>query len=187
MLALRYTVTLPRDYDMNRVRERIAARGGEFDSTEGLLFKAFCLSEAGVGDGAENSYSPFYVWTNTSRMGAFLWDHEGFGSFVKQFGRPRMETWAISSIQLNKAGMRGATAAQITSTADNGAALDQVAERQKSDAIASHKQKGNVGAVRGVNLATGEAMAFDAYTAVPRTVAGRVYEVAHVSVPGTDT
>lgn len=59
---MNYTITLPANYDMKGVRERVARLGPIYDTFEHLGFKAFLMTEAGVDGNKENSYAPFYVW-----------------------------------------------------------------------------------------------------------------------------
>ena len=72
MLAMRYVIALPRDYDMSAIRERVASKGRALGDYHGLLFKAYCLTEAGVNGATANTYAPFYLSSNTSRMDQFL-------------------------------------------------------------------------------------------------------------------
>ena len=50
MLVLRYRHRLPADYDMARIRRRVAERGSFFDATPGLGFKAFSIAEGAGGN-----------------------------------------------------------------------------------------------------------------------------------------
>ncbi len=59
MLTMQYAITLPADYDMNIVRERVARLGPTMDAYEHLSFKAFLITEAGKDGNHENRYAPF--------------------------------------------------------------------------------------------------------------------------------
>jgi Domain of unknown function (DUF4865) len=95
MLALHYEVTLPADYDMSIIRERVATRGSALDSFPGLRFKAYLIREAHVLGAPVNQYAPFYVWNTEEAMASFLWGGGGFGSITSDFGRPSGQTWVV--------------------------------------------------------------------------------------------
>jgi len=92
MIAMQYVFTLPADYDMGRIVERVATKGGAFDDFPGLLFKAFLMSEAGRDGALANRYAPFYVWQSPGALRGFL-THPGFQAVVASFGRPQVRTW----------------------------------------------------------------------------------------------
>ena len=92
MIAMQYVFTPPADYDMGRIVDRVATRGGAFDDFPGLLFKAFLMSEAGRDGALANRYAPFYVWRSPDAMRHFL-AHPGFAGVCASFGRPQVRTW----------------------------------------------------------------------------------------------
>ena len=92
MIAMQYVFTLPADYDMGRIVERVAAKGPSFDDYPGLVFKAFLISEAGRDGAVANRYAPFYVWRSPDAMRGFL-GGPGFAALVASFGRPSIRTW----------------------------------------------------------------------------------------------
>ncbi|GMA37520.1 DUF4865 family protein [Demequina litorisediminis] len=184
MIAMRYAITLPRDYDMGRIRHRVATRGSALDDYEGLVFKAYCLREAGVDGATSNEYAPFYVWANTSRMARFLWGGDGFQGIEADFGRPVVETWPVASLHVNGAGAASATVGVFSRALSNaGDSLADTAGRLKTDANAAVLRKDCRAAVRAIDLATGDQVGFDLLAGQPRRTDGTVYEVAHVSVP----
>jgi hypothetical protein len=71
MFALQYDFSLPADYDMQRVRDRIAAKGSVFDGFAGLIFKAFALTDRTQG-ARRNLYAPFYLWADAASAATFL-------------------------------------------------------------------------------------------------------------------
>lgn len=93
MYAMRYGITLPADYDMKIIRERVASRGPLTDDYEGLGFKAYLVRERGVDGSPVNEYAPFYLWEDTGGMNRFLWGGGGFGGIVADFGRPAVSHW----------------------------------------------------------------------------------------------
>jgi len=88
MFALQYDFSLPADYEMQRVRDRIAAKGSVFDNFPGLVFKAFALTDRAHG-APRNLYAPFYVWADPNAAADFL---RGplFAAVADAFGTPRL-------------------------------------------------------------------------------------------------
>ena len=93
MQAMQYTITLPADYDMSVIRERVRTRGHLLDGFPGLAFKAYLIRERGVDGSPVNAYAPFYLWRDTEGMNRFLWGGGGFGGIVADFGRPAVRSW----------------------------------------------------------------------------------------------
>ena len=93
MQAMQYTITLPADYDMSVIRERVRTRGPRTDGFPGLAFKAYLVRERGVDGSPVNAYAPFYLWNDTEGMNRFLWGGGGFGGLVADFGRPAVRSW----------------------------------------------------------------------------------------------
>lgn len=96
MLAMQYQFTLPADYDMGIIRRRIAAKGPLMDGFGGLGFKSFLFSERAGPEatGPENSYAPFYVWSDLQGMRHFL-SGPGFEAVTTSFGWPSVRTWQV--------------------------------------------------------------------------------------------
>jgi hypothetical protein len=92
MIAMQYVFTLPADYDMGRIVDRVRQKGAVFDDFPGLLFKAFLMSEAGRDGAVANRYAPFYVWHSPEALRDFL-AGPGFAALVASFGRPSIRTW----------------------------------------------------------------------------------------------
>ncbi|BDI30743.1 DUF4865 domain-containing protein [Capsulimonas corticalis] len=92
MLAMQYSITLPRDYDMGIVRDRVAKRGPSFDGTPHLEFKAFLISEVDMGGARENRYAPFYLWRSEVGTLDFLHDFR-FAGLTQDFGWPSVHMW----------------------------------------------------------------------------------------------
>lgn len=88
MYAMQYEMTLPADYDMGIIRERIATRAHLTDEYAGLGLKAYLYRERGVDGSPVNQYAPFYLWHGIAGMNRFLWGDGGFGGIVESFGRP---------------------------------------------------------------------------------------------------
>ncbi|MFJ5831889.1 DUF4865 family protein [Streptomyces sp. NPDC093089] len=91
MHAMQYEITLPADYDMGIIRERVATRGHLLDDFPGLGLKAYLVREREAGSPV-NQYAPFYLWAGHEGMNAFLWG-PGFQGIVRDFGRPVVQHW----------------------------------------------------------------------------------------------
>ncbi|HET6855655.1 MAG TPA: DUF4865 family protein [Streptomyces sp.] len=92
MHAMQYEITLPADYDMDVVRERVATRGHLLDDFPGLGLKAYLMRERGAHSPV-NQYAPFYLWAAGDAMASFLLG-PGFQGVVDDFGRPEVRHWS---------------------------------------------------------------------------------------------
>ena len=45
MIAMQYKISLPDNYDMNVIRQRVADNGHRTDGFQDLIFKAYLISE----------------------------------------------------------------------------------------------------------------------------------------------
>ncbi|QLE73589.1 DUF4865 family protein [Streptomyces rectiverticillatus] len=94
MYAKQYEITLPADYDMGIIRDRVATRGHALDDRAGMALKAYVIRERGVDGSPVNQYAPFYLWNDTAEMSRFLVGGGGFEGIVRDFGRPVVRHWA---------------------------------------------------------------------------------------------
>lgn len=93
MYAMQYEITLPADYDMGIIRNRVATKGHLLDDFPGLGLKAYLVRDRGRDGSPVNQYSPFYLWVSTAGMSRFLWGGHGFSALTASFGRPAVRTW----------------------------------------------------------------------------------------------
>ena len=93
MLAMQYSFTLPADFDMDIIRERVAAKGPLVNGFPGLGFKAFLYARRGE-HGPENLYAPFYLWDDNEAMNRLL-GGEVFAGVSTAFGWPSVKTWSV--------------------------------------------------------------------------------------------
>src|ERR1041384_4295925 len=89
MYAAQYEITLPADYDMNIIRQRVANFGHLLDDRKGLALKAYLVRE----HDEVNQYAPFYLWRDTGAMAHFLFGGGGFQNIIRDFGRPVVRQW----------------------------------------------------------------------------------------------
>lgn len=92
MIVMQYRFTLPADYDMSIIEQRIAENGAKFNDFAGLLFKAWLVSRRGEICTEENRYAPLYVWENAGAMAQFL-QSPSFRKLTQDFGWPQIDTW----------------------------------------------------------------------------------------------
>ncbi|MEN4686730.1 DUF4865 family protein [Pantoea agglomerans] len=72
MIIMHYRFTLPADYDMGIIEQRISLNGARLDGFPGLVAKAYlytCRDDDGQN---ENRYAPLYFWREASGMQRFL-------------------------------------------------------------------------------------------------------------------
>jgi len=85
VLSAHYSIPLPGDYDMGRIRDRVASKASYWDRRDGLLLKAFCMTERGDLGAVSNSYAPFYVWSDPAALHDFLTGAE-YAGLAAAFG-----------------------------------------------------------------------------------------------------
>jgi hypothetical protein len=93
MLAMQYNFTLPADFDMDVIGQRVAAKGPLVDGFPGLGFKAFLYARRGE-HGPENLYAPFYLWDDNEAMNRLL-GGEVFAGVSTAFGWPSVKMWSV--------------------------------------------------------------------------------------------
>ena len=74
MIAMQYKISLPDNYDMNVIRQRVADNGHRTDGFQDLIFKAYLISEKRDSSKSCNEYSPLYIWQNNDGMNKFIFD-----------------------------------------------------------------------------------------------------------------
>jgi Domain of unknown function (DUF4865) len=93
MLAMQYNFTLPADFDMEVIRQRVTAKGPLVEGFPGLGFKAFLYARRGE-HGPENLYAPFYLWDDNGAMNRLL-GGEVFAGVSTAFGWPSVKMWSV--------------------------------------------------------------------------------------------
>jgi len=67
MIATQYKITLPSDYDMNIIKDRVRNNGHKTDGFEDLKFKLYLVTEKGINNNLQNSYCPLYLLERQQR------------------------------------------------------------------------------------------------------------------------
>jgi hypothetical protein len=185
MHAMQYTFTLPADYPMDVIRQRVARTGHLLDDWPGLGLKAYLVRERGKDGSPVNQYAPFYLWHSVEGMNSFLWE----GAFQRptdDFGRPSVRQW--TGLACEEGGAAGAPARAAVlrrRPVPEGVPLAEAA-------AAAVRETGRLAAGDGALLAaavvdTGrwELLHFTLHAGdVPDGVAGEVFRVLHLSEPG---
>jgi len=85
MIASQYKIILPANYDMDIIRKRVRENGHKTDGFFGLKFKLYLITEKGIHNNFQNSYSPLYLWKDSEGLNKFLF--EGFyDNIITSFG-----------------------------------------------------------------------------------------------------
>lgn len=85
MIASQYKIILPANYDMDIIRKRVKENGHKTDGFYGFKFKLYLITEKGINNNMQNSYSPLYVWNDSEGLNKFLF--EGFyDNIITSFG-----------------------------------------------------------------------------------------------------
>ena len=92
MYAMQYEISLPADYDMTILRERVEKAKSLLDDRVGVGFKAYVIRELAKGSPV-NQYAPFYFWNDTRAMSSFLFADNGFERIIRSFGRVPVRHW----------------------------------------------------------------------------------------------
>lgn len=85
MIAMQYKISLPDNYDMNVIRQRVADNGHRTDGFQDLIFKAYLISEKRDSSKSCNEYSPLYIWQNNDGMNKFIFDGY-YDNILSSFG-----------------------------------------------------------------------------------------------------
>jgi hypothetical protein len=89
VIGMQYRITLPGDYDMGIIRDRVRLNGSKTDGFDGLFFKCYIIKEKDV-DGFENAYEPLYLWKDSEGMNKFLFGGY-YDNILRSFGWQRIK------------------------------------------------------------------------------------------------
>ena len=186
MIAMQYRITLPAAFDMQTVRDRVAATGPLLDDYPGLGVKAFLIREKGVDGSTANEYAPFYLWADSAGAASFLWSGVGFPAIVRDFGRPTVQTWVGGTSRSAGGDLTGARYA-VRTTRALGVDTDVVTAAAAADeeAAATVATPGVLLAAYGIDPQTWELVTFALHAERPARVTAdaALFQVLHVSAP----
>ncbi|GAA5615049.1 DUF4865 family protein [Streptomyces platensis] len=184
MHAMQYAITLPADYDMQIIRDRVRTRGHLLDDFAGLGLKAYGIRERGVDDAPVNQYAPFYLWADPEAMNRFLLG-DGFRGVVRDFGRPAVQHWQGLFHRPGPAAgaLPRAFTRRTVTLAEDADSATVIAQ-----AIAGHEELATTEGVHTTALALDprrwELVHFTLWADNAPRSAGDRYQVLHLSAPG---
>ncbi|MFE6158047.1 DUF4865 family protein [Streptomyces sp. NPDC056486] len=192
MHAMQYEITLPADYDMGIIRERVAAKGHLLDDCPGLGAKAYLIRERGIDGSPVNQYAPFYLWNTPEGMNSFLWG-PGFQGIVDDFGRPQVQHWtglafadgaaAGASSKATKSAKSAKSAIRRRIRVPAATHLGGLAAELADETSQLVQREGAIYAAAAIDPRTWEALLFSVWDHESPKGQGDVFQVLHVSAP----
>ncbi|MFG2435485.1 DUF4865 family protein [Streptomyces sp. NPDC048508] len=184
MHAMQYEITLPADYDMTVVRDRVARVGHLLDAWDGLGCKAYLMRERGVDGSPVNQYAPFYLWNTTEGMNSFLWGG-AFQGLVNDFGRPVVQHWTgLAHEEGAAAGSAPVAAVRGRRPVAEGTDLSEVMAEAVRETARLASLDGVVSATAAVDPRHWEIVHFSLWAdGASPGAAGEVFQVLHLSRP----
>lgn len=184
MQAMQYEITLPADYDMGIVRDRVARKGHLLDDWPGLGLKAYLMRERGVHGSPVNAYAPFYLWNTPEGMNAFLWGG-AFQGVADDFGRPAVRRWTgLAFEEGGAAGSPAVVAVRRRERVRDGVVLSEVMAEAVAEAGRLAREDGALLAAAAVDAGTWELVHFSLWAHDTPKAEGDVFQVLHLSAPG---
>lgn len=118
MIGMQYKITLPNDYDMNIIRNRVAENGHKTDGFHDLLFKAYLIADSSN----KKEYAPFYIWKDHAGMNQFIFD--GFyDNILASFGWQTIQIAIPYQVDLTEKFNKAAYVLEIQHTFKNSTPL----------------------------------------------------------------
>ncbi|WP_449487641.1 DUF4865 family protein, partial [Streptomyces purpurascens] len=180
--AMQYELTLPADYDMGVVRDRVARVGRLLDDWDGLGLKAYLMRERGLRGSPVNQYAPFYLWNTVEGMNSFLWGG-GFQRLGDDFGRPSVRQWTGLAYEEGGGSQARFAVRHRRPVPDEGLLAEVVA-----DAVGEVRrlaaEDGALLAAAAVDTSRWELVHFSLWEHETPKADGDVFEVLHLSAPG---
>ena len=181
MIAMQYSFTLPADYDMAIIRQRIADKGHMLDHFDGLLIKSYLHAQRGNAS-EENLYAPFYVWRDSAAMQRFL-GSDGFANLTKAFGWPSIRVWPVWDAYISPEARHARVASRDIQPITPFSALDVAREEQRGQ-LQRDIERGALAAVSAFEPTTWTRVSFRLWgDTPPASPNGQQYDVGHVSLP----
>ncbi|CAB3761774.1 DUF4865 family protein [Paraburkholderia solisilvae] len=188
MFIMQYQISLPADYDMNVIRQRVASKGPSFDTLDGLGLKCFLIRERGRFGAPCNEYAPVYLWPRVEAMWGFL-AGSGFAGIKDAFGTPPVQTWPgfahVRSAQLSDP----KTIVSVTREDETLSRDADLIERRKREIDAANaaveRTPGLLARAVGLDPLSWRLVRFDYWARAQAELPAHLsrYEVLHVSAP----
>ncbi|MEI5990674.1 hypothetical protein A5881_002179 [Enterococcus termitis] len=177
MNAMQYKIILPDDYDMSLIRKRVKENGTKTDHFQGLLFKAYLISEKVQGT-VSNSYAPLYVWNDSEGMNQFIF--EGFyDNIIHDFGWQTIQIGIPLTLNMEDQFSDACYLLEKTIAIKESSSLLQIPK----ELISRHATlpENSVGKLIVYNPDKWQAVAFGFYTEKPHPQDASLYEILHIS------
>ncbi|MFZ6743677.1 DUF4865 family protein [Undibacterium sp. JH2W] len=195
MIAMQYNFTLPADYNMDIVRQRIASKGHMLDNFPGLAFKAYlhASKDSEPTASSQNVYAPFYLWNDNEGLNNFLCG-DGFKAVSHAFGWPAVKQWSVWHSHVGEQVRSAKFATRQVSAIAPYTALGGLREEETGAAKRLSQQDGVLATLVAFDPNEWTLVRFTLWrdAAVAKTAAQaaglpatvQAYEVGHVSAPG---
>ncbi|KQR77140.1 hypothetical protein ASG35_12840 [Burkholderia sp. Leaf177] len=191
MIIKQYQISLPADYRMQVIRDRVASRGASFDTFAGLGLKCFLIREKGKFGAMANEYSPVYLWPQTGSMWDFL-AGPAFEAIKESFGVPLVNAWPGLVFAQSENSTDPTTIASVTREEECLLPDTNLTElRHREATIAAERvnaTKGLFARAVGLDPRGWRLVRFDYWTQPQADLSSELlsYEVLHVSAPAFD-
>ncbi|MEU6903889.1 DUF4865 family protein [Streptomyces coeruleorubidus] len=184
MHAMQYELTLPADYDMGVIRDRVARLGHLLDDWDGLAVKAYLIRERGLRGSPVDQYAPFYLWNTVEGMNAFLWGG-GFQGLSDDFGRPSVRQWTGLAYE-EGGGSHARFAVRRRQPVPASAPLAEAVGDAVREVRRLAAEDGALLAAAAVDTSRWELVHFSLWEHDTPKADGDVFEVLHLSAPDLD-
>jgi hypothetical protein len=184
MHAMQYELTLPADYDMGVVRDRVARLGHRLDDWDGLGFKAYLIRERGLRGSPVGQYAPFCLWNTVDGMNAFLWGG-GFQGLSDDFGRPSVRQWTGLAYEEGGGSHARFAVRRRQSVPESGPLAEWVGDAVR-EARRLAAEDGALLAAAAVDTSRWELVHFSLWEHDSPEADGDLFEVLRLSAPGRD-
>jgi hypothetical protein len=186
MLAMQYSFTLPADYDMAIIRQRIATKGHLFNNFPHLAFKTFLYAcrSGGSAKSRQNLYAPFYLWHDPAGLNAFLCG-SGFAALKQAFGRPAVTIWSVWHAELASVFDTATVATREIVPIVSEEELDRLQESETAQAIADVRTNGALAAVAAFEPGSWTLVRFRLWDGYRQALERRnlqAYDIGHIAV-----
>lgn len=187
MHAMQYEMTLPADYDMRIVRDRVERLGHFLDDWDGLGVKAYLMRERGVHGSPVNQYAPFYLWNTMKGMNSLLWGGP-FQGLAVDFGRPVVRQWSgVACEDGGRADSAAVLAVRQRVPVPEGVVLSEFMAEAVRETGRLAARDGAVLAATAVDTGRWELVRFSLWSHEAPDAEGEVFRVLHLSAPGRET
>lgn len=185
---MQYSYTLPADYDMSIIRQRIETKGKLMNEFPHLVFKAFTYASRGQACdySRENLYAPFYLWKDNAGINRFLCS-DGFAALVQSFGWPLVRIWLVLEYDLpeNLTSAEWATREGIPISPYT--ALEQLRLAETERLMTDITTKGAVGAVTAFDPTSWTLVRYRLWETCPQTANDKNTQIYRVGYLATST